>query len=69
MLNLTTLLLGCATEQKSFKVICPPLTRYTPEFRSKLATTLEQAGKDQAEIQQIVGDYMKLRDACRSLKD
>jgi hypothetical protein len=59
------LLGGCATP--NFKVICPPLATYTKEFQSKVADALEN--KSEIEIQQIVGDYLKLRDACRSLKD
>lgn len=62
----SALLIGCAGEISSYKVRCPSLVKYEKEFQTKIAASLDKSSE---EIQQLVTDYSKLRDACRSLKE
>lgn len=62
---LTVLSVGCTTAISNPK--CPVLIKYSAEFQKKAAASLK-ARKDDKEVTQLVNDYGKLRDACRSLK-
>lgn len=59
---LTTLPAACATVRSD----CPPLVSYPAAFQARAAAGL---GRAAPEVQQLVTDYSKMRDACRALKD
>jgi hypothetical protein len=59
---LTTLLGSCGTV--IFSVRCPPLATYDKKFQAKAADELEKAGPN---VQTMMTDYGKHRDACRAM--
>ncbi len=59
---LTIPLSGCGME--IFRTRCPTLVKYSPEFQSKTANEIPKAG---AEVQTLVTDYGKFRDACKAM--
>ena len=60
--TLPILLTGCAKDH--FRIVCPTLTTYSPEFQAAAANELPKAGEH---VQTLVTDYGKHRDACRAL--
>jgi len=44
---------------------CPPLVSYPPAFQQQAARELPKAGQN---VQTLVTDYGKLRDACRAMR-
>lgn len=64
---MTQLNVACGTEVS--RTVCPSLVTYSKEFQAKAADQLRDLGKTEVEIKQLLGDYMKLRAACRSLKN
>lgn len=48
------------------RLTCPPLVTYSPAFQKQAAKELPQAGPN---VQTLVVDYGKTRDACRSISD
>lgn len=61
--TLTPLLTGC--DEATFRYLCPQLKKYTPEFQTKVADELKNAGPA---TKQLLSDYGQLRDACRALE-
>lgn len=67
---LMTLLSGCATvgSNTTFVTRCPPLTSYSKATQRKAAEDLRKLPPG-SPVRDLVSDYGRLRDACRSLKD
>ena len=60
-------LIGCATNSKVLEVSlnkCPPLRKYSNETLMKAAESLRKLVDDE-ELEMLVNDYGKLREACR----
>lgn len=62
---LTLLSASCATEISN--VTCPALVGYDKEFQKRAAEQLHKLSDE--ELKTLLNDYMKLRKACKSLKD
>lgn len=63
-----TLLSGCATSSEKILEVslnkCPPLRNYSRETLFKAAESLKKLVDDE-ELEMLVNDYGKLREACR----
>lgn len=58
---------GCASKEKILEVSlnkCPPLRKYSNETLLKAAESLKKLVNDD-ELEMLVNDYGKLREACR----
>lgn len=65
---MTSLLLGCATKDfrpAQLEVYCPQIETYTPAFNSTLVEQISQLPEDFTAIDQVIGDYISLRDTLR----
>lgn len=64
-LNIALLMIPLASCQTVNSSGCPPLVTYPAAFQRQAAQELRAAGGN---VQVLVTDYGKLRDACRTMK-